>query len=93
MSAKTDIAILQEIVRVIQRREQVPDRVRVRNKSYQIIYLDDHRQRLEEALRRRDRDRLAMLFGQLTGRVKYQLLRPRTRRGRANERAASRRGS
>ena len=65
VAARTDIAILHEIVRVIEKREKVPERVRVRTKQYQITYLDDHRQRLEEAIRRRDSDRLGMLFGQL----------------------------
>ena len=80
MAARTDIAILHEIVRVIEKREKVPERVRVRTKQYQITYLDDHRQRLEEAIRRRDSDRLGMLFGQLQGRIKYQLMKPAGKR-------------
>lgn len=84
MAARTDIAILHEIVRVIEKREKVPDRVRIRAKQYQITYLDDHRERLEEAIRRRDSDRLGMLFGQLQGRVKYQLMKPAGKRGRAS---------
>lgn len=75
MAARTDSAILHEIVRVIQERAQVPEKVRIRTKQYQITYLEDHRQRLEEAMRRHDTDRLGMLFGQLPGRIKYQLLK------------------
>jgi ribosomal protein L12E/L44/L45/RPP1/RPP2 len=66
---------LHEIVRIIQERSKVPEKVRVRTKQYQITYLDDHRQRLEEAIRRFDRDRLSMLFGQLPGKLKYQALK------------------
>jgi hypothetical protein len=72
-----DVAILHEIVRVVQANGVVPEKVRVVNRSYEITYLDDHRQRIEEALRRRDTDRLGMLFGQLTSKVKYQLLKER----------------
>lgn len=75
MAARTDSAILHEIVRVIQERAQVPEKVRIRTKQYQITYLEDHRQRLEEAMRRHDADRLGMLFGQLPGRIKYQLMK------------------
>jgi len=99
-----DLTILHEIVRVVQARAKVPDRVQVHKRHYQITYLDDHRQRLEEALRRRDTDRLNMLFGQLASKVKYQLLRrvgppssgrgqtPAARRavGRAGERKRAR---
>jgi hypothetical protein len=67
--------ILHEIVRVIESRGRVPERVRIRGKEYNITYLDDHRQRLEEALRRRDTDRVNMLYGQLSSKVKYQLQR------------------
>jgi hypothetical protein len=70
-----DSTILHEIVRVIQVCAKVPERVRVQKREYQITYLDDHRQRIEEALQRHDTDRLSMLFGQLTSKVKYQLLR------------------
>ena len=80
MTARTDSAILHEIVRVIQERDKVPERVRIRTKKYQITYLDDHRQRLEEAIRRRDSDRLGMLFGQLPGKIKYQLLKAGAKR-------------
>jgi hypothetical protein len=66
---------LHEIVRVVQARAKVPERVRIQKREFQITYLDDHRQRIEEALRRRDADRLSMLFGQLASKVKYQLLR------------------
>ena len=75
MAARIDSTILHEIVRIIQERAQVPQKVRIRTKQYLITYLEDHRQRLEEAMRRRDTDRLGMLFGQLPGRIKYQLLR------------------
>ena len=70
-----DSTILHEIVRVIQACARVPERVRVQKREYQITYLDDHRQRIEEALQRHDPDRLSMLFGQMTSKVKYQLLR------------------
>lgn len=72
-----DVAILHEIVRVVQGDGVVPEKVRLSNRSYEITYLDDHRQRIEEALRRRDTDRLGMLFGQLASKVKYQLLKER----------------
>jgi hypothetical protein len=75
-----DVAILHEIVRVVQSDGVVPEKVRLSNRSYEITYLDDHRQRIEEALRRRDTDRLGMLFGQLTSKVKYQLLKERAAR-------------
>jgi hypothetical protein len=73
--ARVDLAILHEIVRVVQARSKVPERVRILKREYQITYLDDHRQRIEEALRRHDSDRVSMLFGQLASKVKYQLLR------------------
>lgn len=98
--ARVDLAILHEIVRVVQTRAKVPERVRILKREYQITYLDDHRQRLEEALRRHDSDRLNMLFGQLASKVKYQLLRristgePRRSETRRSEtRVASRRSS
>ncbi len=75
MAARTDSAILHEIVRIIQERATVPEKVRIRTKQYQITYLEDHRQRLEEAIRRHDTDRLGMLFGQLPGRIKYQMMK------------------
>jgi len=62
-----DVAILHEIVRVVQANGVVPEKVRVVNRSYEITYLDDHRHT----------DRLGMLFGQLTSKVKYQLLKER----------------
>jgi hypothetical protein len=88
--ARVDLYILHEIVRVIQVRAKVPDRVRIQKRQYLITYLDDHRQRIEEALRRHDNDRLSMLFGQLASKVKYQLLRrvASVQRGRAQTRAA-----
>lgn len=83
--------ILHEIVRVIEVRTKVPERVRLRGKEYQLTYLDDHKQRLEEAIRRHDRDRLNMLYGQLTSKVKYQLLRriPSRQKGRASRRVTA----
>src|SRR5438046_10242322 len=67
--ARVDLAILHEIVRVVQARTKVPERVRIQKRDYQITYLDDHRQRIEEALRRHDDDRVNMLFGQLASTV------------------------
>ena len=90
--ARVDLTILHEIVRVVQARAKVPERVRILKREYQITYLDDHRQRIEEAIRRHDSDRLNMLFGQLASKVKYQLLRrvpSREQRG-AQARAARR---
>lgn len=81
--ARVDSTILHEIARIVQMRAKVPDRVRIQNRQYQITYLDDHRQRIEEALRRHDSDRLGMLFGQLASKVKYQLLRRVAPRKRA----------
>lgn len=91
--ARVDLSILHEIVRVIQARAKVPEKVRILKRDYQITYLDDHRQRIEEALRRRDSDRLGMLFGQLASKVKYQLLRraPSRERRSPQARAAVRR--
>ena len=73
--ARVDLAILQEIVRVVQAKAEVPEQVSVQKRSYSLTYLEDHRQRMEEALRRHDPDRLNMLFGQLASKVKYQLIR------------------
>lgn len=81
MAVRTDSAILHEIVRIIRERAQVPEKVRIRTKQFVITYLEDHRQRLEEAMRRHDSDRVEMLFGQLPGRIKYQLLKPSRRPG------------
>ncbi len=99
MSApRVDSTILHEIVRVIQARAKVPERVRLQKREYQITYLEDHRQRIEEALRRHDPDRLNMLFGQLASKVKYQLLRrvapretPRVQARAARRRTSTRR--
>ena len=88
--ARVDLTILHEIVRVIQARARVPERVRVLKREYQITYLDDHRQRIEEAIRRHDIDRLGMLFGQLASKVKYQLLRRLAARPSAQARVARR---
>ena len=74
-TARVDSTILHEIARIIQARAKVPERVRLQKREYQITYLEDHRQRIEEALRRHDPDRLNMLFGQLASKVKYHLLR------------------
>ena len=75
MTVRIDSTILHEIARVIGARSKVPERLTLNGKPYQITYLDDHKQRLEEAIRRHDNDRLGMLFGQLPSKVKYQLLR------------------
>ena len=93
--ARVDSTILHEIVRVIQARAKVPERVRLQKREYRITYLEDHRQRIEEALRRHDPDRLSMLFGQLASKVKYQLLRrvPRREAPRAQPRVAHGRAS
>jgi hypothetical protein len=90
-TARVDSTILHEIVRVIQDRANVPERVRVQKREYQITYLDDHRQRIEEALRRHDPDRLNMLFGQLASKVKYQVLRHIAPRERLREARVARR--
>lgn len=75
MTEPVDSSILHEIVRIIDSRRKVPDRVIVTSKEYLLTYLEDHRNRLEEALMRFDGDRLNMLYGQLASKVKYQLLR------------------
>jgi len=73
--ARVDITILREIVRVIESLTKVPEFVTVSKRRFQLTYLEDHRQRIEEALRRHDRNQLNMLFGQLASKVKYQALR------------------
>jgi hypothetical protein len=70
-----DSSILHEIVRVIDSRRKVPEKVVVKAREYLLTYLDDHQRRLEEALQRFDADRLNMLYGQLASKIKYQLLR------------------
>lgn len=75
VSQPVDSSILHEIVRIIDSRRKVPDKVIVTSREYLLTYLEDHRRRLEEALMRFDRDRLNMLYGQLASKVKYQLLR------------------
>ena len=75
MTQPVDSSILHEIVRIIDSRRKVPDKVIVASKEYLLTYLEDHRHRLEEALMRFDKDRLNMLYGQLASKVKYQLLR------------------
>jgi hypothetical protein len=70
-----DSSILHEIVRVIESRRKVPEKVIVKSREYLLTYLEDHQRRLEEALMRYDGDRLNMLYGQLASKIKYQLLR------------------
>lgn len=70
-----DSSILHEIVRVIESRRKVPEKVIVKSREYVLTYLEDHQRRLEEALMRYDGDRLNMLYGQLASKIKYQLLR------------------
>jgi len=70
-----DKSILREIVRIVESRRRVPDRVQIQAREYLITYLEDHRNRLDEALRRYDPDRLNMLFGQLASKIKYQFNR------------------
>lgn len=70
-----DSSILHEIVRVIESRRKVPEKVIVKSREYVLTYLEDHQRRLEEALQRYDADRLNMLYGQLASKIKYQLLR------------------
>jgi len=70
-----DKSILQEIVRIIEAQRKVPEKVVVRSREYVITYLEDHMNRLQEALRRYDSDRLNMLYGQLASKVKYQMQR------------------
>src|SRR5215475_316871 len=75
VSQPVDSSILHEIVRVIESRRKVPEKVVVKSKEYVLTYLEDHQRRLEEALQRYDADRLNMLYGQLASKIKYQLLR------------------
>ena len=70
-----DLSILREIARLLQEERLVPERVTIGRREYEITYLEDHRQRLDDALRRGDRDRLGMLVGQLASKVKYQVAR------------------
>jgi len=70
-----DNSILHEIVRVIESRRKVPEKVIVKAREYALTYLEDHQRRLEEALQRYDSDRLNMLYGQLASKIKYQMLR------------------
>lgn len=69
-----DKEILHEIVRVIRAKEQVPHTVEVGGKRYALTYLDDHYQRLMDALASRDANMLSILFGQLASKVKYQVV-------------------
>ncbi|HYD47201.1 MAG TPA: hypothetical protein VEB21_02575 [Terriglobales bacterium] len=73
--AKIDRPILLEIVRVVQSKGCVPDHVTLQKRRFSITYLEDHRQRIEEALRRQDAGQLNMLFGQLESKVKYQAVK------------------
>ena len=75
MTQPVDSSILHEIVRVIESRRKVPEKVIVKAREYQLTYLEDHQRRLEEALMRYDSDRLNMLYGQLASKIKYQMLR------------------
>lgn len=75
MTQPVDSSILHEIVRVIESRRKVPEKVVVKSREYVLTYLEDHQRRLEEALNRYDADRLNMLYGQLASKIKYQLLR------------------
>lgn len=75
MIQPVDSSILREVARIIQSTHKVPDKVVIKSKEYQVTYLDDHQRRMEEALQRRDNDRLNMLFGQLTSKIKYQQMR------------------
>lgn len=90
MAQAVDRSILQEIVRIIEARKKVPERVRVRAREYLITYLEDHQRRLQDALQRYDSDRLNMLYGQLASKVKYQLLRRLPGRERPAAKAAGR---
>ena len=74
-ASRLDLAILKEIVRIVQEKSRVPEKVRILKRDYALVYLEDHRQRMEEALRRFDSDRVNMLFGQLASKVKYQVVR------------------
>lgn len=75
VSQPVDSSILHEIVRIIESRRKVPEKVVVKSREYLLTYLDDHQRRMEEALTRFDADRLNMLYGQLASKIKYQLLR------------------
>ncbi len=75
VSQPVDSSILHEIVRIIESRRKVPDKVVVKSREYLLTYLEDHQRRMEEALMRYDADRLNMLYGQLASKIKYQLLR------------------
>jgi hypothetical protein len=92
MLQPVDSSILHEIVRIIESRRKVPERLQVKGREYQITYLEDHQRRLEEALHRFDSDQLNMLYGQLASKVKYQMLRrvpPRAVKAPARKPAAA----
>jgi hypothetical protein len=75
VSQPVDSSILHEIVRIVESRRKVPEKVVVKSREYLLTYLEDHQRRMEEALTRYDADRLNMLYGQLASKIKYQLLR------------------
>lgn len=75
LSQPVDSSILHEIVRIVESRRKVPEKVVVKSREYLLTYLEDHQRRMEEALTRYDADRLNMLYGQLASKIKYQLLR------------------
>lgn len=75
LTQPVDSSILHEIVRIIESRRKVPEKVVVKSREYLLTYLEDHQRRMEEALMRYDSDRLNMLYGQLASKIKYQLLR------------------
>ena len=50
MTQPVDSSILHEIVRVIESRRKVPEKVVVKSREYLLTYLEDHQRRLEEAL-------------------------------------------
>ena len=88
-ASRLDLAILREIVRIVQEKARVPEKVRILKRFYVLTYLEDHRQRMEEAIRRFDADRVNMLFGQLASKVKYQLVRASARRPAAAPKQAA----
>lgn len=88
-ASRLDLAILREIVRIVQEKARVPEKVRILKRQFLLIYLEDHRQRMEEALRRFDMDRVNMLFGQLASKVKYQVIRESKRPASPPKRATA----
>lgn len=82
--------VLKEVARVVESMRKVPERVRVAGRTYRILYLEDHARRMEEALFRQDRDRLNMLFGQLSSKLRYQVERVARKSRRREAKDASR---